>query len=148
MASADCQEVEPDSDVAEVMEGGGAEGVASADIDPEAEEDVMMGLIIINVSESVGVASADRRARESDSDVTEVGRVVVVLDSATEERGVVGGVASAVTWDQSTISKPMEVASGGNIQINVCVGRERKSLPVVSAWFESWVLESDGVGGT
>ena len=97
MASADCREVEPDSDVAEVMEGGGAEGVASANIDPEADEDVMVGLTITKVSESVGVVSADGRAGESDSDVTEVGRVVVVLDSATEERGVVGGVASAVT---------------------------------------------------
>ena len=103
MASADCREVEPDSDVAEaevfsaVMERGGAEGVASADRDPEADEDVMVGLTITKVSESVGVASADRRAGESDSDVTEVGRVVVVLDSAIEERGVVGGVASAVT---------------------------------------------------
>lgn len=83
-----------------MMERRGAEGVASTDTDPEvdvADEDAMVGLTITKVSESVGVASADRRAGESDSDVTEVGRVVVVLDSATEERGVEEGVASAGT---------------------------------------------------
>ena len=60
------------------MERGGAEGVASADVDTVA----VVGLTMTKGSDSVGV-------------VSEVDAAVVVLDSATEEGGGAGDVASA-----------------------------------------------------
>ena len=130
VASVDCWDGELDSDVAEVevfsamMERGGAEDVASADVHVAVVHvDTVVGLIITKESDSVGVASADWRVGETDSDVAEVD-TVVVFDSATEERGVAEMGASAGysgSWDQSITSKPMAVASSVCTYAYVCI---------------------------
>ena len=101
MASPDCRDGETDSDVAELLEvvfppataeRGVTEGVASAVVDLDVDVvvvDAVVGLTIMKLSDSVGTASADRRVREPDSDIT-----AVELGSVTEERGVAEGVAS------------------------------------------------------
>ena len=96
VASPDCRDGETNSVVAELLEvvfsaaaeRGVASGVVDLDVNVVAV-DTVVGLTIMKLSDSVGVASADCRVRESDSDVT-----VVELGSVTEERGVAEGVAS------------------------------------------------------
>ena len=100
-ASPDCRDDETNSVVVELLEvvfppaaveRGVTEGVASAVVDLDVNivtVDAVVGLTIMKLSDSVGVALADCRVRESDSDVT-----VVELGSVTEERGVAEGVAS------------------------------------------------------
>ena len=68
---------------------GVTEGVASLDVD------AVVGLMMTNGSDSVGVAS-------------DVDDAAVVLDSVVEEMGGVEGVASA---GQSITSKPIAAAS-------------------------------------